>query len=65
MNALPFVAMAINCLSWVFYGAVTADWFVYVSNIPGVLCGLLYSLVCEFLFSCAGATRVCACARGL
>ena len=39
--------MAVNCAAWIFYGAVTTDWFVFASNIAGVLGGLFYSLVCE------------------
>ncbi|KAF8068188.1 hypothetical protein HT031_001874 [Scenedesmus sp. PABB004] len=46
LNALPFIAMAVNCAGWLFYGTVLRDFYVYAGNIPGVLFGLYYTLTC-------------------
>lgn len=54
VNALPFAMMVANCAAWMFYGAVIVDYFVYVANIPGLVGGLFYTLVC-FRFSKAAA----------
>jgi solute carrier family 50 protein (sugar transporter) len=54
VNALPFAMMAANCAGWMFYGALLGDYFVYAANVPGLLGGLFYTLVC-FRFSKAAA----------
>jgi len=46
LNVLPFAMMVANCISWVLYGFLLTDWFIYVGNIPGVLLGLYYVLTC-------------------
>jgi solute carrier family 50 protein (sugar transporter) len=38
-NALPFAAMAANCLAWIFYGFLIRDWFVYAPNYVGLMFG--------------------------
>ena len=50
VNALPFAMMVANCAGWMFYGAFILDYFVYVANIPGLVGGFFYTLVC-FRFS--------------
>lgn len=42
LNALPFIAMLGNGMGWIAYGLVIHDYFVYGTNIPGVLFGLFY-----------------------
>jgi solute carrier family 50 protein (sugar transporter) len=46
LNVLPFAMMVANCISWVLYGFLLTDWFIYVGNIPGVMLGLYYVLNC-------------------
>lgn len=54
VNALPFAMMVSNCAAWMFYGATIGDFFVYCSNIAGLVGGVFYTLVC-FRFSKAAA----------
>lgn len=42
MNPLPYVAMVANCVAWLLYGTLTHDFYVYASNIFGLLLGFFY-----------------------
>uniref|UniRef100_A0A383V948 Bidirectional sugar transporter SWEET n=1 Tax=Tetradesmus obliquus TaxID=3088 RepID=A0A383V948_TETOB len=46
LNVLPFIAMAANCFSWIIYGYVGLDWYIYFGNIPGLMFGMFYVLTC-------------------
>lgn len=50
VNALPFAMMTLNCVSWIFYGFLIHDYFVFTPNLWGMLCGFYYTMVC-FKFS--------------
>jgi hypothetical protein len=38
--------MAANCFSWIIYGYVGLDWYIYFGNIPGLMFGMFYVLTC-------------------
>jgi solute carrier family 50 (sugar transporter) len=40
LDPFPFVAMTGNCLGWVAYSCLTLDFFVLVSNLPGLILSL-------------------------
>lgn len=46
MNPIPYTAMAANGLGWITYGIVIHDFFVYGSNVSGLLLGLFYVMTC-------------------
>eukprot|EP00878_Enallax_costatus_P026770 GHUV01028761.1.p1 GENE.GHUV01028761.1~~GHUV01028761.1.p1 ORF type:complete len:132 (-),score=23.32 GHUV01028761.1:255-650(-) len=46
LNPIPYTAMAANGMSWIAYGIVIHDFFVYGSNISGLLLGLFYVMTC-------------------
>jgi hypothetical protein len=48
--------MFANCLGWTIYSTITQDYFVYCSNIPGLIMALYYLLVC-FKFSPTGMSQ--------
>ena len=37
LNAHPYPIVVANCVGWMMYGSVIHDYWVYVSNFPGVL----------------------------
>jgi solute carrier family 50 protein (sugar transporter) len=37
LNAHPYPIVVANCVGWMMYGSVIRDYWVYVSNLPGVL----------------------------
>lgn len=46
LNALPFIAMTANCFAWIVYGYVTVDFYIYIGNLAGLMCGVFYTLTC-------------------
>lgn len=42
LNPLPFVGMCANCTAWLLYGTLTHDFYVYFSNILGLLLAYFY-----------------------
>ena len=45
LNPFPFPFIAGNCAAWMMYGAISANYWVYVPNITGVFIGLYYTTV--------------------
>lgn len=44
INPYPYLFMILNCLSWVVYSFFISDFFVFFSNVFGLLLGLFYTL---------------------
>lgn len=42
LNPLPFVGMCANCTAWLLYGTLTHDFYVYFSNILGLMLAYFY-----------------------
>ncbi|KAI9350213.1 sugar efflux transporter for intercellular exchange-domain-containing protein [Obelidium mucronatum] len=45
LNTLPFALLVQNSLAWVGYGWYIRDYFVFIPNVIGWTCGMLYSLL--------------------
>lgn len=43
-NPLPFVITIINCVGWLMYGCLKKDYFLFFSNITGIILGIYSSL---------------------
>ena len=41
LNPIPFGVIVLNCIGWSGYGIMSQDFFIYFSNSPGILLGLL------------------------
>jgi solute carrier family 50 protein (sugar transporter) len=46
LNAFPFGCMVLNCMSWVFYGCLKQNYFIFWANYFGLTLGLYYCLSC-------------------
>lgn len=46
LNAWPFVFIVTNCCGWLVYAVELRDWYVFASNLPGLLIGLWYVMQC-------------------
>ncbi|CAL5222957.1 g5398 [Coccomyxa viridis] len=40
LNPLPFAATILNCSGWVVYTVLVRNWFVFISDVPGLLCSI-------------------------
>ncbi|KAG8467114.1 hypothetical protein KFE25_000430 [Diacronema lutheri] len=46
LNPWPFVFIVLNCTGWLVYAVELRDWYVFASNLPGLLIGLWYVMQC-------------------
>jgi Sugar efflux transporter for intercellular exchange len=45
LNALPFVFIVANCISWLAYSFTTDNWYLFVPNVTGLMIGMLLFLL--------------------
>ena len=49
VSAIPFVAMIVNCILWVYYAQLVEDSVMFIANLTGIICGALYfGLYCMY-----------------
>jgi solute carrier family 50 protein (sugar transporter) len=46
LNPYPFAITVLNCIGWVIYGCLIQDFFVFFSNIFGLMLGTFNTIVC-------------------
>lgn len=44
LNPIPFAVIVGNCAAWVAYGLLTSNPYILISNGPGVILGLFYTM---------------------
>lgn len=44
LNPSPFAAMILNHTGWVVYAVINIDWFIFVMEAIGLLCGIWLTL---------------------
>jgi solute carrier family 50 (sugar transporter) len=49
--------LVMNCIGWVMYGILRRDYFIFFSNIPGLVLGLFYSLSSISALSISGSEK--------
>lgn len=57
LNPIPFGITVMNCIGWVLYGTLRQDYFIFFSNIFGLLLGLFYSFSCIAALSIANTEK--------
>ena len=40
LNPLPFAATILDCSGWIVYTVLVRNWFVFCSDVPGLLCSI-------------------------
>ena len=40
LNPLPFAATILNCSGWVVYTILIRNWFVFCTDVTGLLCSI-------------------------
>ncbi|KAK9804872.1 hypothetical protein WJX72_009611 [[Myrmecia] bisecta] len=40
LNPMPYAAMILNHTGWIVYAVLRNDWFIFVADAPGLLCGV-------------------------
>uniref|UniRef100_A0A7S0VVN7 Sugar transporter SWEET1 n=1 Tax=Hemiselmis tepida TaxID=464990 RepID=A0A7S0VVN7_9CRYP len=56
VNPDVFPVLMVNCIAWSIYSAIQSNAYIFSGNIPGVICGLFYTLSTYGLS--AGPTRL-------
>ncbi len=45
-NPLPFPMLTVSALSWLLYGLLLRDYYIFVPNLSGFVVGLYYTMAC-------------------
>ena len=53
LNPIPFFAIFFNCCGWTIYSIQTLDYYLFFSNITGIVISIYYCLSCMRLLSIA------------
>jgi hypothetical protein len=40
LNPLPFASTILNTSGWIVYAVLEGNWYIYCSDVPGLLCGI-------------------------
>lgn len=51
LNPYPFVLTVLNCFAWMVYAVQIKDYYIFVTNFPGFVLGLFYSISALSLIS--------------